>query len=167
LPSSPEAQRQFARALLIRGRADAAVDVLKAAVTLDTEDEQSLLELAILLADRRRFAEALELLDSTARRHPENDRTVTTLARMLAASPDQGLRNGARALDLAMQVYARTPSAVHGETVALALAELGRCAEAAEWIRESIGQAIQEGDSGEIERLRREAARYDGGSCRR
>jgi tetratricopeptide (TPR) repeat protein len=165
-PRSAEAQRQYARALLIRGRTEAAVDVLKSAVSLDPEHEESLLQLAILLADRQQFAEALALLDGAWQRHPDRDRTATTLARMLAASPDTSLRNGARALDVAMQVFSRTPSAVHGETVVLSLAERGRCAEAAEWMRKSIAQAIADGDRGEIERLRRELAKYDGPVCR-
>ena len=167
LIDNAEAQRQYARALMVRGRAAEAIGVLEKALVLDRADEDALLQLVILLADGKRFGDALQLLDSASQRFPDRDRTATTLARMLAASPDTSLRSGVRALDLAKTVYARTPSAVHGETVALALAELGRCVEAAEWMRKSIGQAMQEGDSGEIERLRRELPRYGEATCRR
>jgi tetratricopeptide (TPR) repeat protein len=166
LAESAEAQRQYAGALLVRGRATEAVGVLEKAVALDGGDEDSLLQLVILLADRQRFADALALLDGAAQRFPDRDRTATTLARMLAASPDASIRNGARSLDLARRVYARTPSAVHGETIALSLAELGRCAEAAEWMRKAIAQAIEDGDTGESARLRSETPKYGASACR-
>jgi tetratricopeptide (TPR) repeat protein len=167
LTDNAEAQRQYARALQVRGRSTEAIGVLETAVALDGGDEDSLLQLVLLLADRQRFADALVLLDTATQRFPERDRTATTLARLLAASPDPSQRNGARSLDIAMQVYARTPTAVHGETIALSLAELGRCAEASAWLRKSIGQAIEDGETGEIARLRNELPAYERGSCRR
>jgi tetratricopeptide (TPR) repeat protein len=166
LPDSAGAQRQFGRALLVNGRADAALGVLQRALDLDAADEDSLLDLTILLSDRQRFADAIERLDAAYRRFPDRDRTATTLARMLAASPDAVLRNGARALEMAMMVHGRNPTAVHGETVALALAELGRCGDAMEWLTRSIAQAEREGDAAEAGRLRTEAQRYQRDPCR-
>jgi tetratricopeptide (TPR) repeat protein len=166
LPDSAEAQRQFARALLVRGRADAAADILLKVVSLDGDDEESLLQLVILLADRQRFSEALALLDGAARRFPDRDRTATTLARMLAASPDVSQRNGARARQIATDVYQRNPSPVHGETVALSLSELGRCAEAADWLRRAIEEAASVGDATQIARLKGELPKYLTTPCR-
>ena len=53
-------------------------------------------------------------------------------------APDRGIRNGQRSLEIATAVYAREPTAVHAETVALALAELERCAEAVDLMRRAI-----------------------------
>lgn len=164
LPGNADAQRQLARALLVRGRADAAIPVLRTTVSLDPQDEDAVIDLAILLADRRQFSVALEQLEAAHRATPGRDRTATTLARMLAASPDSSLRNGPRALEIAMLVYGRSPSPVHGETVALALAEVGRCDEAMEWLKKSIAQSQRDGDVEEAARLNGELPRYT--ACR-
>jgi hypothetical protein len=67
---------------------------------------------------------------------------------------------------LATRVYDRDPSPVHGESVALALAELERCAEAAMWMQRAIARADSERDAATAARLRTEAPRYAGASCR-
>ena len=166
LPGNVDAQRQLARALLVRGRADAAVPVVRRIVSLDPQDEDALIDLAILLADRQQFAAAIEYLEASYRTAPGRERTATTLARMLAASPDVSLRNGPRALEIAMLVYDRRATPAHGETVALALAEGGRCSEAMEWLKKAIAQAEREGDTEEAMRLRNEAPRYNRTPCR-
>ncbi len=55
------------------------------------------------------------------------------LARLLATCPDPAQRDGERALELAFAVFEAHPSTEHGETVAMALAELGRFDEAIGW----------------------------------
>ena len=78
-----------------------------------------------LLAERQRIGEAMAILDNAHRRSPARAATATTLARLLASSPELSRRDGRRALDLAMEVYRTEPGPAHAETVALALAELG------------------------------------------
>ena len=63
------------------------------------------------------------------------------LAYLLATSPQYDLRDGAMALQLAQMIYQVSGSPEHGALVAMALAELGRCAEAAEWQRRMIAVA--------------------------
>ena len=131
-----------------------------------TEDEVTVLGLSILLADRERHREAIEMLESAHRQFPARVRTATTLSRMLAASPDRSLRDGERALTLATRVYEAERAPVHGESVALALAELGRCMEAATWMQRAVADA----DRGRDPRRRRAFAakrrEYAGSSCR-
>jgi hypothetical protein len=55
---------------------------------------------------------------------------------------------------------------VHGETMALALAELGRCDEALSWMKRAVAEAEQAGDADETARLRRELPKYESASCR-
>jgi hypothetical protein len=55
---------------------------------------------------------------------------------------------------------------VHGETIALALAELERCAEALSWVTRAVVEAEQENDATEAARLRGEVMKYEGVSCR-
>lgn len=165
-PNDSEVSRVLIRLLLKLSRGDEALDVLARTPSFDVEDEGLVLGLSILLADRQRYRDAIDLLESSHRQFPDRARADTTLARLLAAAPDRSLRDGARALELATRVYDRDPSPVHGESVALALAELERCAEAAMWMQRAIARADSERDAATAARLRTEAPRYAGASCR-
>jgi len=154
------------RVLLHASRDNDAVAVFTRVRAFGGEDEGSLLKLALALTGRERYGDAVTLLDEAHRAFPDRSSTTTTLARLLAASPDVSLRNGQRALDLAMAVYGREPAPAYGETVAIALAELGRCDEAVDWMRRSIARAEEVKDAAESARLKREAPRYAKHPCR-
>jgi hypothetical protein len=83
------------------------------------------------------------------------------LAFLLAASPQIDLRNGQKALELARMVYQASGSVDHGTLVALALAELGRCDEAASLTRSLLGEALKKQNADLAERLRAELGRYE------
>jgi len=76
------------------------------------------------------------------------------------------VRDGRRALDLATDVYKARATPVSSETVALALSELERCDEAADWMRRAIAEADRLKDSKESARLKGESSRYANRSCR-
>jgi tetratricopeptide (TPR) repeat protein len=154
------------RLLMKLSRGDEALDVLAGTQSFSTEDEGTMLGLAILLADRERYREAIDVLASANQQFPDRVRTATTLSRLLAASPDRALRDGERALTLATRVYDVERSPAHGESVALALAELGRCGEASTWMQRAVADADRAGDTATTARLRNEAPRYAGSSCR-
>jgi tetratricopeptide (TPR) repeat protein len=154
------------RVLLALSRPDEAIEVFSRAGSLDAEDEDVVLALSIVLADRMRFTDALDVLESARRRFPDRVRTTTTLARLLAASPDRSLRDGQRALALATRVYEKDRSPAHSESVALALAELGRCTEATTWIQRAVAEADRIKDAAAAARLRSEAPRYAASPCR-
>ena len=156
----------LAAALAQLGDANGAAEQLAIAVRLDPDDETTLLKLSILLADRERYREAVQHLDESHRRFPDRPATATTLARLLASSPDRSIRDGQRAFDVATMVYQREPSPAHGETVAIALAELGRCDEAVDWMRRAIDDADRAKDMAEAARLRSEASKYAPRPCR-
>jgi tetratricopeptide (TPR) repeat protein len=115
-----------------------AAEHLKHAVILHPDSEEAWYSLASFLLARRDFAEARERIEEACLRLPLEGRLTELLARLLAACPDLSLRDGARALDLAQRVYAAAPTVYHGETLALALAETGRCEEAAAVLKESV-----------------------------
>jgi len=158
--------RQLVSALLRLDRRDAAINVLLSMQRADPDDEDTTVGLAILLAERQRIGEAMAILDNAHRRSPARAATATTLARLLASSPELSRRDGRRALDLAMEVYRTEPGQAHAETVALALAELNRCAEALDWMRRAVSAAEAEGDAGDTARLRTELPRFEAPSCR-
>jgi tetratricopeptide (TPR) repeat protein len=165
-PTGADVQRELVAVLLRLGQTDGAIEVLETVRLIDPDTEDTLVGLSILLADRARYKDAIVRLDEANRRFPERMQTATTLARLLASSPDRSLRDGQRALALAMAVYGSIASPAHAETIALALAELGRCGEAAEWMRRAISEAERVKDAAEIARLRGETAKYEAPSCR-
>jgi tetratricopeptide (TPR) repeat protein len=64
------------------------------------------------------------------RLHPNDPRLADALGRLLSAAPDDSLRDGARALQLALAVYEDNRESQYAETLAMALAEVGRFDEA-------------------------------------
>ncbi|HSE16358.1 MAG TPA: tetratricopeptide repeat protein [Pyrinomonadaceae bacterium] len=157
----------LARELKNSGRLDDALIEYSRVVQTDLNREDALLEYVKLLYGKRRFKQALELLEKAHAQYPQKGRTIVLLAYLLAASPESELRNGARALDLAQRVYRTTNAAQHGALVALALAELGRCSEAADWQRRMITTAEREGNTDLVSKLRTGLKLYDNTqSCR-
>jgi tetratricopeptide (TPR) repeat protein len=165
-PENIEASRMMARSLMKLNRADEAITAMYQITSRDPGDEGTLLSLSILLSERGRLAEARDLLDRSNRLFPDRAPTATTLARLLAASPDASLRDGSRALELAMKVYQAQPTAVHSETVALSLAESGKCDEALSWIQKAVAEGRREGDASLAARLQNELPRYERAPCR-
>jgi tetratricopeptide (TPR) repeat protein len=164
-PEDTNASRELVRVLLRAGRSDDAIRVLAKAHSVNSTDEETVVGLSILLAQQNRFREAVALLAEGNQRFPERTATATTLARLLASSPDRSVRDGQRALDLANAVHRAEPTPVHGETIALALAELGRCDDAVSWIKRAVNEAEQEGDAAETARLKGEVVKYERVPC--
>jgi len=166
-PDDTTTRSVLVRALLRRARYDEAIAVLRHVVAIDPGSEESVVSLALVLSDRARFRDALAVLDEAERRSPGRPVTGTTLARLLASAPDRAVRDGRRALDLAMRAYDSRGSAVDAETVALALAESGRCADAREWMQRAVSLAETGGDVEELARLKSESTAYRSDTCRR
>lgn len=121
---------------------------------------------AVLLVELGRYEEALERLEASHADLPQHGPIAGALARLLAASPVVELRDGPTALDLARRAFEAAPTVFHGETVAMALAETGRCAQAAQWQRRLLEEIEHQG--GEPSEAQRTAlARYQSGPpCR-
>jgi len=81
---------------------------------------------AMALAGLGRYGEAQSLLLQAVKRFPRSAELWHALARLGAAAPAPGLRDGATALKVARGLYDARPSAEYARTVAMALAELGR-----------------------------------------
>ena len=69
--------------------------------------------------------------------------------------------------EIAIAVNDAKPTPAHGETIALALAELGRCDEALEWMKRSVATAEREKNAAEARRLSGEMGKYERAACRR
>ncbi len=165
-PQEPGVAETLIGALIRLGRDDEAIETFSRAASYRPDEEGSLVAMAILLADRMRFREAITVLEDAHQRFPDRTATATTLARLLASSPDVSLRNGRRALEIATVVNDAEPSPAHDETVALALAELGRCGEALEWMKRAVASAERAKNPAEATRLGREMRKYQRAACR-
>lgn len=134
-PDDAEARRLLAQALRDGGHLSEAMDHYGKAITLAPADETARLGEAETLVRLGRYADARRHLEDDLKQMPTSGLLSHALARLLAACPDRSVRDGARALELAQAVWQAQPNAAHARTVALALAELGRCEEAAKWRR--------------------------------
>jgi protein O-mannosyl-transferase len=96
---------------------------------------------AASLAALKRFTEARDRLAEGMRLHPDRFEFMSLLARLYAAAPDERVRDGNRALTLAMELTKRRDSAFARETLAMAFAEAGRYDEAVTAQREAVALA--------------------------
>ena len=76
------------------------------------------------------IAGALSGLEEALTVLPESPEIRFNLARLLACGPDPARRDGARALGLAEELFREEANLQHAETLAMALAEAGRFADA-------------------------------------
>ena len=186
-PDSVTARINLGAALTQVGDVNGAVEQFEEALRLEPGRVNAHYNLAVLLARQNKHEQAITHLRA-ALRVEENDlnarlllaqelmnagrpdETLVEYARvsyLLAASPETGLRNGARSFDLAQRVYSATNAAPHGALVALALAELGRCSEAADWQRRMIAATEREGNTDLLVKLRAGLKLYENvQSCR-
>jgi len=119
-----------------------------------------------VLLQLSQYRNALEGLEDAHTRMPAKGRIAHALARLLASCPDVDLRDGQRALDLALRVYDARKTVTHAETVALALAESGRCDEALTWQRGAFEAARKAGAVELVEKFRIGLERYETQPCR-
>jgi tetratricopeptide (TPR) repeat protein len=165
-PNDLSARFLLARQLSQAGRLEEALTAFSGVVLSDPDNEDALLEQASLLLRKNLYKQALASLENGHGRYPEKIRTAALLAYLLAVSPQFDVRDGARALELAKSVYQTTSLVNHGALVALALAELGRCGEAAAWLQQMAAKAAGEGKPELVEKLKAESSKYERAPCR-
>ncbi len=165
--SDLQAHLDLARVLRRSGQGVEARGHYARAVGIDPLNEEARFGEASVLVDEGRYAEAVRLLEEAYQVMPQEGRIVHALARLLAACPALELRDGERALTLARSVFEATNSPGHAATMAMALAETGRCNEAAE-LQGSLVEATEKaGEAARAEGLRATLARYQAGPpCR-
>jgi tetratricopeptide (TPR) repeat protein len=160
-PKDAQGYYLLGQTLLKVQRLDAALAAFSRVVELNSDNEDALLEQVKLLLKKREYKKALQGLEKGHALFPHKGRTASTLAYLLATSPQYDLRDGNKALQLAKLVYQATGSVNHGAIVALALAELGRCGEASEWQRKMIAEAEREGNTDMVIKLKIDLQRYE------
>ncbi len=169
-PGLAGARYNLAGVLSGLGRHAEAAEAYRAVLEREPENASARLYLAQSLAALGRHREAREQLERGLKAAPRDGRLAHALARTLAASPDRAVRDGRRAVELALGVLAAQKSLAHAETVAMAFAEMGRFDEAVRWQNQVIAAAeSDESDESDpsdfLARLRRNLARYESGEA--
>ena len=140
-PTYVQARLRLAGVLRRSGRAAEALEQYAEVMRLDPRLAEAPIERAIALVRVQRYAEARDQLTAGMRAFPDHPGFPRALARLLAAAPDDRVRDGRRALALANDLLRTDQSTELGETLAMALAETGQFREAADLQRDLIAAA--------------------------
>lgn len=160
---------RFALADVLRrgGQVEESLAHYRQVLTADPSASQARFAYAMGLVRLGRFVEARAALEESDAMFPAQPGFAHALARVLAAAPDPAVRDGARALAIVGALQRLGTSPALEETGAMALAEVGRYAEAAAVQRELAAEARRAGLPAVADRLGLQLREYEAGRpCR-
>lgn len=144
-PDYVEARLALADALQSAGRPQDSLSQFARIVELDPSFAEAWVMYARTLVVLKRYREARDRLNEARRVHPGDPELTDLLVRLLAAAPDDQLRDGRQAMTLMQELLKTSPPIDVREPMAMTLAELGQFEEAVRWQREAIAAATQAG----------------------
>ena len=156
-------------ALSLRRAADpgAALGHYRTVLRMDPDVVEARFGAAMSLVQLRRYREARDRLAAGMEAFPGASIFPHALARLLAAAPDAAVRDGPRAMRLVEQLARAERTIDLGETMAMALAEVGRFDEATAVQRDLVAAAEAEGIRDAVPRLAANLRLYEQGRpCR-
>ena len=166
-PNDGEVRRRLAVSLRRTGDPEAALDQYRTVLRMDPDVADARFGAAMALVQLRRYREARDRLDAGIEAFPGASIFPHALARLLAAAPAAEVRDGRRALRLVEQLAQGERTIDLGETMAMALAEVGRYGEAAAVQRDLIAAAEAGGMEEAAPRLAANLRLYERGRpCR-
>lgn len=124
-------------------RVEASLASYRRVIELDPANAAARFGEAMALVRLRRYGEARDRLVRAAAVHPGRAEFSHALARLFAAAPDDGVRDGRRALELMRTLVTSEQTSAVAETMAMTLAELDLFAEAVEWQRAAMAIATR------------------------
>ena len=153
-PDYAEARLRLANALRRSGRSEASLSQYDQIFGIDPSVVEARFGYAAALIRLKRYQEARNRLVEAMDLYPDEMAFAGAAARLLAAAPDDRVRDGRRAIAIAQVLLSRQPRTIGlAETMAMTLAEVGRYAEAVTWQRDAIEAAEQAGRRDLVERL--------------
>jgi tetratricopeptide (TPR) repeat protein len=161
-PDSFTARVNLGATLTQLGDRKGAAEQFEEAIRIEPRKPNAHYNLAVLLSGDNKHEQAINHLQLVVEIDPGD-----VDARFLLAQELMRARRFDEALDLAQRLYKATGAVEHGALVAMALAELGRCTEAAEWQRRMIVAAEQQGNTTLLTKLRTDLKLYEQAQCRR
>jgi len=144
-PGYVEARLQLAHVLRRDGRFEASLPHYAQIVSQDARVPEARFGYAAALIGLRRYADARDYLVDSMRLYPNELAFANALARVLAAAPDDKIRDGSRAVATIQPVIASVRASDTLETMAMAQAEVGQFTEAVTWQKQAIAAAEQSG----------------------
>ncbi len=144
-PDYAQARLRLADVLRRRNRLQDALGEYEQVMHADPTLSDAMLGRAITFVRMGRYQEARDQLLEGLKAYPNHAGFPLALARLLAAAPDDRVRDGSRALALAEQVVKVDQTTDVGETLGMALAEVGRFDEAVAVQRDLIAAARKAG----------------------
>jgi tetratricopeptide (TPR) repeat protein len=147
-PGYVEARLQLAHTLRRSGQPEASLAHYAQIVKEDARVPEARFGYAAALIRLRRFGEARDYLAAAITLYPNELAFANAEARILAAAPEDKLRDGPRALRFIQPVLRRVRAVDTLETMAMAQAELGQFTEAVTWQKEAIAAAERASEPG-------------------
>jgi len=160
-PTYVEARLRLASSLRRTARAADALAEYRRVLADDAGREEARVGEVMTLAQLGRHREARAVLEEAHNRAPESVALAHGLARLLVTAPEAGVRDGRRAKMLVDQLVQRGRTLDLGETMAMALAELGEFDRAAAVQRDLLTAAQRAGLPGVVSRIAGNLARYE------
>lgn len=155
-----EARLRLAELLRRGNRIQESLVQYEQVLNVDPAHAEARLGHAVALADAGRYQEARDRLSEGMRAHPNQPVFAHALARLLAAAPDEGVRDGRRALAIVTELRTRGETAALAESTAMALAASGQYEQAAALQRQLLAAASRAGRAEVTSRLAADLAAY-------
>ena len=162
-PSHAEARLRLAGLLRRSGRPDDAMAQYQRVMDIDSLIVEAPFGYAMVLINLRQWAQARNRLADGMETYPYTPVFPLALARVLAAAPDDRVRDGQAAMEIMNRLSEEQRRIDLGETMAMALAEVGRYEEAASMQREAIVAARETGPPDLPERMTANLKLYEAG----
>jgi tetratricopeptide (TPR) repeat protein len=144
-PDYPAAEFQLAEALRRAGRPGESLAHYAQAIKLDPRFADAHVGYGMSLARVGRYLEARQTLAAAARALPDQPAPAQALARVLAAAPNDSVRDGRQAVAITQALMQKPHGVDLYEAVAMSLAELGQYDQAVQWQQGAIAASIKEG----------------------
>jgi tetratricopeptide (TPR) repeat protein len=160
-PGYTEARLRLAVSLRKSGRAKESLTQYERVLATSPDLTEARFGLAIAYVQLGRYREARDRLSEATKAYPNEQVYAHGLARLLAAAPDDQVRDGQRAMSLVDDLLKQGRTLDLGATMAMALAEMGQYARAAALQRDLIAAAQKAGLPDMTRRLNANLVHYE------
>jgi len=165
-PENGPAHNNLAKALLQKGRVAEAMMHYRKFLEIEPENVEARNILGTALIQQRRIREAIEQWQGALAIEPENGNAASNLAWVFATCPDDSIRDGRRAVELAEKALRISGGKIPMifRVLAAAHAEDGRFSQAIDSAQRGADLAINQGNSGLAAELQSNIALYQTGT---
>jgi len=160
-PASVDARMSLADALRRTGREPESLPHYADVIARSPAVSQAAFGYAMALVRLGRYREARDRLDASVKTYADQPGFPHALARVLAAAPDDSVRDGAKAMTLVRPLLQTQRTLELMQTMAMAMAEAGRFEEAVQWQRDAMTAATQSNRRDLDGRLAENLSRYE------